>query len=379
MAPPPELPKKLETITPPWCEGAEAANAEALGPAPTPFALTVPHSTRRATHLYEELRHVDELDNRHLKTRVDALSEEILHWQETDSETIHGLSKVIVIKYGETAIRVIHRVWDLHLVYNRAPKIPGDDAGPFDQSSWLATIRDTVLYRMHVKDAEDYKVRSHGLQNNGSIYVTDVLVQEHRDRVERAAKEKEVLTAMFEELTQENLIELPGFKATALGVAPLLALRQCGETVEEFYKISDEKEDILENNDESDMRYYQSFQLWHIAARAAMGWEPRRVGTVQDVLNMYCYDILRRRRFEKRKRNSELRHQLEAILGDTRGDQVGFGSEDDAEEDNQEEENIEEEDSDGPGEPTDTESGSSDEEEEDSSDDDRPIFGHYID
>ncbi|GKU00403.1 hypothetical protein FLAG1_02521 [Fusarium langsethiae] len=370
MAPPPELPKKLVTITPPWCEGAEAANA--LGPAPIPFPLTVPHSTRRHTRLYDELHDIDELDNRGLKNRVDTLCAEIVYWQENDTATLHGLSKTIVIKYGETALRVIRRIWDLHLVYNHAPKIPGDDPGPFDQSTWLATIRDTVLYRMHVKYAEDYKVVNHDLANKG-IYVTDVLAQEHRDRVERAAKEKEVFTAMFEELTQENLIELPGYKATALGVAPLLALRLCGETVEEFYKTSDEEENILENNDESDMHYYQAFQLWHIAARAAMGWEPRRVGTVQNVLNMYCHDILRRRRIEKRKRNSELRHQLEAILGDARGDQVGFGSEADAEEASEEEE------SDGHEEDTDSNTDSSDEDEEDSSDDDRPIFGHYVD
>ncbi|CEI67251.1 hypothetical protein FVEN_g5840 [Fusarium venenatum] len=363
MAPPPDLPKKLVTITPPWCEGAAAAND--LGPAPIPFPLTVPHSTRRHTRLYDELRDIDELDNRGLKIRVDALCAEILHWQENDTATLHGLSKIIVIKYGETALRVLHRIWDLHLVYNHTPKIPGDDPGPFDQTTWLTTIRDTVLYRMHVKYAEDYKVANHDQVNKG-IYVTDVLVQDHRDRVERAAKEKEVFTAMFDELTQENLIELPEFKATALGVAPLLALRQCGETVEEFYKTSDEKENILENNDESEMQYYQAFQLWHIAARAAMCWEPRRIGTVQNVLNMYCHDILRRRRLEKRKRNSELRHQLESILGDTRGNQVGFGSE----------VGTQEEDS-GPEE--DTESSSSDEDEEDSFDDDRPIFGHYVD
>ena len=114
------------------------------------------------------------------------------------------------------------------------------------------------------------------------------------------------------------------------------------------------------------MRYYQSFQLWHIAARAAMGWEPRRVGTVQGVLDMYCHDILRRRRFEKRKRNSELRQKLEAILGDTRGDQVGFGSEADDEQDSEHQETSE------------STSDDSDEE-EDSSDDDRPVFGHYVD
>lgn len=180
---------------------------------------------------------------------------------------------------------------------------------------------------------------------------------------------------MFEEITHENLINLPDHKATALGVAPLLALRLCGETVEEFYKIADEEEDILENEDEGDMRYDQAFQLWHIAARAAMGWEPRRVGTVQGVLDMYCNDILRRRRFEKRKRNAELRQQLEAILGDTRGNQVGFGSEVDEEEESDEEgsdDNEDESDSD-------NSESEEDKDEEDSSDDDRPIFGHYVD
>ncbi|RBR22097.1 uncharacterized protein FIESC28_04602 [Fusarium coffeatum] len=362
MAPPPPLPKRLITITPPWCEGADVANA--LEPTPEPFPLTVPHSTRRHTRLYDELRNYDELDNRALKNRVDALCAEILYWQEHDTETLHGLSKTIVIKYGETALRVIRRVWDLHLCYSHSPEIPGDDPGPFDQSTWLATIRDTVLYRSHY--AEDFKILNHDPTKKG-IYITDVLVHEHRDRVERAAKEKEVFSGMFEEITQKNIIELPGHKATALGVAPLLGLRLCGETVEDFYRTIDEKEEILENEDEGDMRYYQAFQLWHIAARAALGWEPRRVGTVQGVLDMYCYDILRRRRFEKRKRNSELRQQLEAILGDTRGDQVGFGSEADDERNSEREETSE------------STSDDSDEDEEDSSDDDRPVFGHYVD
>ncbi|RGP73402.1 hypothetical protein FLONG3_6348 [Fusarium longipes] len=361
MAPPPELPKKLVTITPPWCEGAEAANA--LEPVPSPFPLTVPHSTRRHTRLHDELHDIDELENRALKNRVDLLCAEVIYWQENDTQTLHGLSKTIVIKYGETALRVIRRIWDLHLVYNHSPKIPGNDPGPFDQSTWLATIRDTY--------AEDYKVVNHDVAKKG-IYITDVLVQEHRDRVERAAKEKEVFTAMFEELTQENLIELPGFKVTALGVAPLLALRLCGETVEEFYQTSDEEENILENDDESDMRYYQAFQLWHIAARAAMGWEPRRVGTTQGVLHMYCSDILRRRKIEKRKRNSALRHELEAILGDTRGNQIGFGSEAETQHESEEETSDNEEESS-------SDSDDSDSDEEDSSDGDRPIFGHYVD
>lgn len=149
MTPPPKLPKRLVTITPPWCEGAEASNT--LEPPPSPFALTVPHSTRRHTHLYDELRDIDELANRALKNRVDSLCAEIVYWQENDHETLYGLSKTIVILYGEAALRVIRRLWDLHIVYNHCPKIPGNDPGPFDQSTWLATIRDTVLYRMHVK------------------------------------------------------------------------------------------------------------------------------------------------------------------------------------------------------------------------------------
>jgi hypothetical protein len=208
-------------------------------------------------------------------------------------------------------------------------------------------------------------VANHDQVKNG-VYVTDVLVQEHRDRVERAIKEREGFTAMVQELTQDSLTHLPGYKATALGAPPLSSLKRCAETAEAFYVVSDEEEDILENEDESDMRYYQAFQLWHVAARAAMNWEPRRPGSHQDVLSMYCGDILRRRKIEKSKRNAELREQLEAILGDTRGEQGGMGSEA-AESEGEIEFASEPEDEDE----------SSDEDEEDSDDDDRPYFGHY--
>ncbi|WZH43876.1 hypothetical protein QYS62_004887 [Fusarium acuminatum] len=367
---PPDLPPKLVTIFPPWCTVTtdEISNAAESEPAPSPFCLTVPHSLRRGSHLWEILGNTDGFDNRSLKRRIAPVCEEIRYYQENDKNELYGLSKSVVIKYGETALRVLRRVWDLHLVYNHKPKIPGNDPGVFDQSTWLATIRDTVLYRMHY--AEDFKVASHDQVRNG-VYVTDVLVQEHRDRVERAIKEREVFTAMVEELTQDSLTHLPGYKATALGAAPLQSLKRCAETAEAFYVVFDEEEDILENEDESDMRYYQAFQLWHIAARAAMNWEPRRPGAQLDVLSMYCEDILRRRKIEKSKRDAELREQLEAILGDTRGEQGGMGSEA-AESGSENEFSSQPEDEDGSSDEDEDEEG-----EEDSDDDDRPIFGHY--
>ncbi|KAF5019137.1 hypothetical protein F66182_8873 [Fusarium sp. NRRL 66182] len=353
----PNLPNKLITCLPPWCECSnDKANAPESEPVPTPFCLTVPHSIRRQSYLWDVLGNTDDLNDHALKERILPICREIQYFQEHDRGQLYGLSKKLVVKYGETAMRVIRRVWDLHLAYTSAPEIPGGDPGVFDQSTWLTAIRDVY--------AEDFKVANHDQVKKG-VYITDVLVQERMDRIKRAEKEREVFAGMLEELTREPLEELPGFKATALGEAPLSSLRRCVSTADRFYELADEKEDILENGDESDMRYYQALQLWHVAARAAMSWEPRRVGTLQGVLKMYCDDILSRRKREKLARNAELREQLEAILGDTRGDQAGFGSE--AEEG---EESDEDEHGDGENDEDEDEDGDS------SEDEDRPLFGH---
>ncbi|KAM0339371.1 hypothetical protein ACHAPU_010936 [Fusarium lateritium] len=364
---PPELPSKLVTVVPPWCVSAgDSTNSLESEPAPEPFRLTLPHPIRRSSVLWEKLSGADTLDNKTLKSRVDVIAEEIELYQKQDNIDFYGLSKTIVLKYGETALRILRRVLDLHLAYNHSPEIPGNDPGIFDQSTWLTTIRNTVLFRMHY--AEDFKILNHDQVKKG-VYVTDVLVLEHRDRVERARMEREVFTSMVEELTQEDLKTLPGYKATALGAAPLSSLKRCAQTVEAFYSISDEKEDILENEDQSDMRYYQAFQLWHIAARAAMTWETHRSGETHDVLSQYCKDIIRRRKIEKRKRNAELFGQLEAILGDAHAEQGAVTSEAESENASQDEDESENQSS--------SESDSSDEEEQDSDDDDLPIFGHY--
>ncbi|KAJ4267667.1 hypothetical protein NW762_003781 [Fusarium torreyae] len=366
---PPKLPSKLLTCLPPWCEGADdEANSPESQPAPIPFCLTVPHSVLRKTTLWDELGNTDDLNNRGLKIRIENVCREIEHYQQHDDRELHGLSRTIIIKYGETAIRVMRRAWDLYLVHNSSPEIPGGDPGVFDQSTWLSTIRDTVLYRMHY--AEDFKIANHNQISKG-VYITDVLTQDHRDRVKRAELERKVFTSMLEELTQEPLDYLPGYKATALGEAPVAALRRCVETVNQFYEISDEKENILENDDEDDMRYYQALQLWHIAARAAMSWEPRRVGTLQGVLAMYCDDILRRRKIEKSKRNAELRQSLQAILGDTRGDQIGMGSVADESEEEESEDTSEE----SPDEDGDDEEDGSEEDSEDGEDEEDDIYG----
>ncbi|KAF5662231.1 hypothetical protein FHETE_8121 [Fusarium heterosporum] len=367
---PPELLSKLVTVIPPWCDPAgDSINSLESEPAPEPFRLTLPHPIRRSSRLWELLSGADTLDNKTLKNHVDSIASEIKDYQKQDSVDFYGLSKTIVIKYGETSLRILRRVLDLHLVYNHSPEIPGNDPGIFDQSTWLTTIRNTVLFRMHY--AEDFKILNHDQVKKG-VYVTDVLVLEHRDRVERARMEREVFTSMVEELTQEDLKTLPGYKATALGTAPLSSLKRCAQTVEAFYNISDEKEDILENEDQSDMRYYQAFQLWHIAARAAMTWETPRYGETHDVLSQYCKDIVRRRKTEKRNRNAELREQLEAILGDTRGEQGGMSSEAEESEDESEDESENESENE-----SSSDSESSDEADEDNDDDGLPIFGHY--
>ncbi|KAF5003283.1 hypothetical protein FDECE_10183 [Fusarium decemcellulare] len=333
MAPPPELPSKLTTCLPPWCDASKnEGNSPETEPAPRPFCLTVPHSVRRNTHLWDVLGIIDELSDRALKDHIDPLCREIKEFQKNDKEQMYGLSKLLVIKYGETAMRVIRRVWDLHLAFNTAPEIPGDDPGVFGQSEWLSTIRDVVLHRVHY--TEDFNVANHDQVRKG-VYITDVLTQEHADRAKRAQKEREVLLAMHVELTQEDINDnLPAYKATALREAPLLSLRRCIKTVEEFHiLVPDEDEDIPTVEEEDKFRMHQAYQLWHVAARAAMTWEIRRYETLQSILPVYCADILHCRRREKRERDSNLREQLEAILGDTRGDQLGMESEESEQED----------------------------------------------
>ncbi|KAF9768682.1 hypothetical protein IL306_013994 [Fusarium sp. DS 682] len=291
---PPALPTKLVTI--PWCE---SLNIEAYSrkpePSPEPFSLTVPHAIIRNTHLYNQLRYSEELDNRSLKDIIDPLCEEIAHYQTHDKNEMHGLSKTIVIKYGETSLRVIRRIWDLNLVYSSRPEIPGDLPTTFARGTWAGTLRDTVLYRMHY--AEDFKIANHDQVKQG-VYITDVLTRDHDDRVERAAKEREVLSAVWEEINSDSIFQVPS--ASTLG-----------------------------------MTY--SSALLNIAARAAANWEPLQPGSSVNVLAMYCEDMLRRRRNYIRKQNEELRKQLEAILGDTHSRQVGIKSASESEYDSDDE------------------------------------------
>ncbi|EGU82807.1 hypothetical protein FOPG_03044 [Fusarium oxysporum f. sp. conglutinans race 2 54008] len=347
---PPELPSKLVTV--PWSEGL---NVEAYSrrpePSPGPFALTVPHAIIRNTHLYNQLRYAKELDNRSLKDVIGPLCEEIAQYQKQDSNEMYGLSKTIVIKYGETSLRVIRRMWDLSLVYNSRPEIPGDIPLVFAQGTWSGTLCDTVLYRMHY--AEDFKIANHNQFMNGA-YITNVLTQDHRDRVERAAEEREVLSAVWQEVTGNSK---PKFSiSTSLGMTKESALELCIETVETFHetldRISDDKEYELHKGDTEEIHHHQARQLLHIAARAAANWESRQPGSSDNILSVYCEDMLRRRRNEIRKQNAELRQQLEAILGDTRGGQVGMGSDGESEYD-------------------------SDDESEESDDSDLPMFDHY--
>ncbi|PNP80655.1 hypothetical protein FNYG_06254 [Fusarium nygamai] len=335
---PPELPSKLVTV--PWSEALSGeANSRRSESSPGPFALTVPHAIIRNTHLYNQLRYAEDLDNRSLKDVIAPLCQEIAHIQKQDNNEMYGLSKTVIIKYGETSLRVIRRMLDLNLVYNSRPEIPGDIPLVFAQGTWSGTLRDTVLYRMHFK--------------NGA-YVTDVLTQDHRDRVERAAKEREVLSAVWQEVTESSKLKFSS--SACLGMAKESALELCLETVETFHetldRVSDDKEYELYVGDTEEVHRHQARQLLHIAVRAAANWEPRQPGSSDNILAMYCEDMLRRRRNDIRKQNAELRQQLEAILGDTRGGQVGMGSDGESEYD-------------------------SDDESEDPEDSDLPMFGHY--
>jgi hypothetical protein len=186
------------------------------------------------------------------------------------------------------------------------------------------------------------------------VYVTDVLTQDHRDRVERVAKEREVLSAAWQEVTENSAFECSS--STSLGMTKESALELCIETVESFHETSDriafDTEYGLQEGDVEEIQHRQARQLLHVAARAAANWEPRQPGSSDNILVVYCEDMLRRRRNEIRKQNAELRRELKAILGDTRGGQVGMGSDGESEYD-------------------------SDDESEESDDSDLPMFDHY--
>ncbi|RSL55919.1 hypothetical protein CEP54_009147 [Fusarium duplospermum] len=306
MAP---FPLKLVTAYPPWCEDTDGKDPE---PTPQPFALTLPHVIRRNTHLYKVIGDMDDLTDKALKERLFPLCRELQDSQEQDQEQLHGLSKSLVAKYGECSIRVIRRTWDLYLALTTTPEIPGDDPGIFDQTEWLSAIRRVFADELQVLS----KYKEEGLN---SSHVTDVLIQEQSDRIKRAEKEREVFQAMHNELTQENLEEMPAYKSTALGEAPLAALRRCIHTCQAFHQaLRNRGEEVIENDEEEIKWLYQAKQLWHIAGRAAMTWAPRRHGEIQGVLTTYCEDLLTRRRREGYERDAVLRAQLQAILGDTR-------------------------------------------------------------
>ncbi|RSM09449.1 hypothetical protein CEP52_004077 [Fusarium oligoseptatum] len=352
MAP---FPSKLVTAYPPWCEDVDGKDPEAT---PKPFALTLPHVIRRNTQLYKAIGEMDDLTDNALKERLIPLCREMQEHQENDEEQVHGLSKALVAKYGECSIRVIHRTWDLYLALTTTAEIPGDDPGIFDQTEWLAAIRRVVLAQMHIRLLRDqldsaiaaYKYKEEGLN---SSYVTDVLVQEQSDRIKRAEKEREVFQAMHNELTQENLEEMPAYKSTAMGEAPLSALRRCIHTCQTFHQtLRDRGEEVIENDEEEIKWLYQAKQLWHITGRAAMTWAPRRHGEIQGVLTVYCEGLLARRRREGYDLDNELRAQLQAILGDTRYENThmafddSFSEPEEEEEEDEEEEDDEEEDED---------------------------------
>ncbi|KAF4452733.1 hypothetical protein F53441_4444 [Fusarium austroafricanum] len=314
------LPLKLVTVR--FEDADNKSNFHESEPPPGSFCLTVPHAMRRNTHLWEEIGNTDDLDNSALKKRIGPICEEVAYYQKHDKDKMYGLPKTIVIKYGETALRVIHRVWDLNLVYSSRVEIPGNDAGDFGPGTWLAAY------------AEDYKIANHDQVKKG-VYITDVLSREHQDRVERAKKQREIFSWIMEDLSQAPQDILPSYRNTAIKT-----LGHCADTVDAFYDIFDEKGDADDEDkpirkiiptSEFDIRSNQAYQLWHIAARAAMTWEPCRVTTFQGIVRMYCKDIVRRRKREKRLQDAKLRNQSDGALGmdsESESDDEGYDESD---------------------------------------------------
>ncbi|KAM5380996.1 hypothetical protein ACJZ2D_003305 [Fusarium nematophilum] len=313
MSPPP-LTSELTTCIPPWCP---RTGPDPLDIPPEHFVPTMPHVLRRTTSLWDVLGDVSQLNDETLQERIVPICREIYEYQVLDIQRVYGLSRSLLAKYGEVSMRVIRRVWDLHLAYNTKTKVPGLDPGVFGQSVWLTTLRDVY--------ADDFKAATWKVEDRGGPFIADVLIYEHIDRLERAEKEREVFEAMDEELSQDRLDNMPADKISALNVAALPALRQCLRTAETFHEIMpSEDESGLDQEDEEDLRVYQALQLWHVSARAAMEWEPRRPGTLSSILETFCDDMLRRRKKAVLERDEELHHQLERILGDTRNGQFGF-------------------------------------------------------
>lgn len=115
-----------------------------------PFRITLPPVRRVKTRIWDELDNAFDMTDRTLADRVYTLCLEFSTLQANDTESVHGLSKALVAKYGEISIRVIRRVWDYYLAYSDLTEIPNNDYGIFGRGDWQKALLTVVARRLHV-------------------------------------------------------------------------------------------------------------------------------------------------------------------------------------------------------------------------------------
>ncbi|KAH7148462.1 hypothetical protein EDB81DRAFT_932869 [Dactylonectria macrodidyma] len=286
------LPSELVTCHPVWCPPPNVH-------APKPFPLRFPHVRSRETSLWDALRDIDEINDRTLQERILPLCREMeaAYHYEDGQKRVHGMPVELVRKFGEISIRLLRRVWDMHLAYTTTPHVPGyepgygGDLGPgFFDSSFNATLRDVVMKRLHY--ADDVKAAQH----TEGPYETDVLAQHLNDQHERTVEEHRVLAALYEEVGKEypNIVTVK--QQDVLKENPALSMRRCSETVDTFYRIHHEEE-----YDSMRTREKHKHVLRNVATRALdpeHGWEVRQEESpLESVLSSFCYDIVEMRKY----------------------------------------------------------------------------------
>ncbi|KAH7149210.1 hypothetical protein B0J13DRAFT_662994 [Dactylonectria estremocensis] len=289
------LPSELVTSHPAWIPPPAVHG-------PDPFPLRFPHVRSSNTSLWDALHDMDDINNRALQERILPLCREMeaAYHYEAGEKRAHGMPVALVRKFGETSIRLLRRVWDMHLAYTTTPHVPGvepgygGDLGPgFFDSSFNIAIRDVVLKRLHYTD----DIMAAQAQDAGELYFTDVLSQHLNDCHERALEERRVLAALYEEVGRRLPNQLTQKKFAALGETPLLVWRRCDDTVFDFHHIHRE---VVDECQLIWTRENQKFVLRNIVARAVdpeLGWESsRQEGSMDSVLSAICDDILETRR-----------------------------------------------------------------------------------
>lgn len=154
MQPLRSLPTRLVTCPPPWCqdEYSEAPTSYS----PEPFQLRFHHVRSRDTSLWDALHNLAELNDRGVQDRILPICREIYtaYHSEAGDEQFYGVPVKLLRKFGEISLRVLHRVWDLHLAYTTTPHISGHEPGygpGLFSDSFYATMRDVVLKRLHTR------------------------------------------------------------------------------------------------------------------------------------------------------------------------------------------------------------------------------------